>query len=407
VNGATPAALVRLAAASLWNRRGTALLTATAIALSVALLLGVDKLKDGARAGFAATISGTDLVVGARTGPVNLLLYAVFHVGDATAGVSYATYAKVARHPDVEWTIPLSLGDSHRGFRVLGTSGAYFEHYRYGRRRPLAFTAGAPFGDADGAVLGSEVAARLGYRPGDRIVVSHGLGEASFAQHAGHPFRVTGILAPTGTPVDRTVHVSLAALEVIHGGEAGATPREITAFLVGMRSKATVFVMQRALNEYRDEPVLAILPGVALGELWQLVGVADAALSVIAAFVVLAGLLGMMTAILASLGERRREMAVLRSVGAGPAHVFGLLALEAALLALAGALLGLGLAYALIAALGPWLAARYGLDVPLLAPTAYDAACLAAVVLAGVMLGAVPAWRAYRQSLADGLSIRL
>ncbi|MCZ8131979.1 MAG: ABC transporter permease [Steroidobacteraceae bacterium] len=418
--------LLRLAFASLWNRRGTAALTVFAIAVSVALLLGVQKVRTEARESFAATISGTDLIVGARSGPLNLLLYSVFRVGDATANVSYSVYERVARHPDVAWAIPISLGDSHRGFRVMGTSEAYFEHYRFGRKRQLEFQAGKPFHDLYDAVVGADVAAALNYRVGDEIVIAHGIGNVSFAKHDDKPFTIVGVLARTGTPVDRTVHVSLEAIEAIHldwgsgmqapkgarvtaeeARAADLTPKTITAFLVGMESKATVFMMQRALNEYRQEPLLAIIPGVALQQLWELVGVADRALMIIAAFVVLAGLLGMLTAILTSLNERRREMAILRSVGARPGHVFTLLVLESGLLALLGVLVGTALTYGGLAALQPWLEHRFGVFMEIGALGGYDLGILGAVVGTGLLIGAVPAWRAYRNSLADGLTIRV
>jgi putative ABC transport system permease protein len=417
--------LLPLAARSLWNRRVAALLTVFTIAVSVTLLLGVQKLRTEARNSFASTISGTDLIVGARSGPVNLLLYSVFRVGDATANVSWQSYEMVARHPDVAWTIPISLGDSHRGFRVMGTSGAYFEHYRYGARRSFGFSAGGPFQDLHDAVIGAEVARALGYRLDDRITIAHGLGEVSFVEHDDHPFRIVGILERTGTPVDRTVHVSLEAITAIHEdwqgvqaapaigarpGEAAApnlTPASITAFMVGLQSRAAVFQMQRALNDYRGEPLLAIMPGVALQQLWQLVGLADTALLLVAACVVLAGLLGMVTALLTSLNERRREMAILRAVGARPLHVFLLLEFESALLAAAGVLTGFVLTWTTLALAGPLLERQFGLFMEVGAPTGYDLAIAAAVVVAGVLAGLLPAWRAYRNSLADGLSIRL
>ncbi|HSN70312.1 MAG TPA: ABC transporter permease [Steroidobacteraceae bacterium] len=413
-----------LALRSLWNRRGTALLTVFSVAVSVALLLGVEKIRTETRASFANTISGADLIVGARSGALNLLLYSIFRIGDATNNVSWATYRKIADHPDVAWTIPLSLGDSHRGHRVVGTTTAYFEHYRYARTRELAFAAGRPFAAPDEAVLGAEVARVLGYEVGTAITIAHGIGEVSFAPHDDHPFRVVGILAPTGTPVDRSVHVSLEAIEAIHldwqsgmrlpgarpDGAAGApdlTPTAITAFIVGLDSPIATFQMQRAINQYREEPLLAVMPGVALQQLWDLVGVAERALLIVAGFVVLAGLLGMLTAILTTLNERRREMAILRSVGAKPRHVFALFVTEAALLALAGIALGIALVYALLAIARPLLAEHYGIFIAIGGLTRYDLSLLAVVLTAAVVMGAVPAWRAYRVSLADGLSIRI
>lgn len=419
-------AIASLAARSLWNRRTTALLTVFAIGVSVTLLLGVQKMRDAAREGFANTISGTDLIVGARSGPVNLLLYSVFRIGDATANVSWATYQRVARHPDVAWTVPISLGDSHRGFRVMGTSRDYFGHYRFARTHTLQFAQGKPFEDLRDAVLGAEVAETLGYRLGDTLVIGHGLGAVSFAEHDDQPFRVAGILARTGTPVDRTVHVGLEAITAIHvdwqsGMRAPAehrlhaeelrdrdlTPGSITAFLVGMQSKGSVLQMQRALNEYRQEALLAIIPGVALQQLWGIVGIADRTLMIVAAFVVFAGLLGMLTAILTSLNERRREMAILRSVGAHPLHVFALLVSEAGMLAALGVLFGIAATYGLLAVAQPILADRHGIFVAIEGLSGYDFALLGSVVAAALLMGLIPAWRAYRNSLADGLTIRV
>jgi putative ABC transport system permease protein len=395
---------LQLALRSLANRRVTVLLTLAAIAVSVSLLLGVQKLRNAAREGFTSTVSGVDLIVGARSGPLNLLLYSVFRVGDATANVSWDSYQLVANHRDVAWTIPISLGDSHRGFRVLGTNDAYFEHYRIAGGRPLVFGAGKRFADVHDAVLGADVAAELGYALGQSIVIAHGAADVSFAQHDDAPFRVVGILERTGTPVDRTVHVSLDAISAIHEENA---PPGVSAFMVGMRDRTALLTMQRALNEYKKEPLLAIIPGVALKQLWDLIGIADRALMIVAAFVVFAGLLGMLTTILVSLNERRREMAILRSVGARPRHIFTLMVAEAGLLASAGVLAGIAIAYALLAAAQPLLAARYGIFVPLTGLNVSDAAMLAGIVAAALAMGLFPAWRAYRNTLADGLTIRV
>lgn len=418
--------LLRIALASLANRRFTALLTVFAIALSVCLLLAVERVRTEARASFASTISGTDLIVGARSGSVNLLLYSVFRIGNATNNIRWDSFETLSKHPQVKWAIPLSLGDSHRGYRVLGTDTGYFEHYRYGRGQPLQLAQGKPFADLFEVVLGAEVAEALNYKLGDQIVLAHGVATVSLTQHDDKPFRVVGILARTGTPVDRTLHISLAGMEALHvdwqngmpaRGNAKVSaeqardmhlqPKAITAVLLGLKSKVATFAVQRQVNEYRGEPLLAILPGVALQELWSLMGTAEKALFVVSLFVVLTGLIGMLTAILTSLNERRREMAILRSVGARPWHIAGLLVLEALTLALAGAALGLALLYGGIAASQGWVQAQYGLYLPLALPSAYEWSLLGAILGAALLMGGVPAWRAYRQSLADGLSIRL
>jgi putative ABC transport system permease protein len=415
----------RLALLSLWNRRGTVMLTVCGIAVSVALLLGVEKIRTDMRTGFANTISGADLVVGARSGPVNLLLYSIFRIGDATNGVSWDIYRRIAAHPDVAWTIPLSLGDSHRGYRVLGTNNDYFTYYRFAQTRMLEFSAGGQFTGRYDAVLGAEVATALHYTLGQTITLAHGVGEVSFANHTDKPFTVTGVLARTGTPADRTVHVTLEAIEALHSHEsasvslgikppgaappvdAALTPDSITAFIVGLKNRVAAFQIQRDINEFRGEPLLAILPGVTLQQLWEVVGIAETALLVVAGCVVFAGLLGMLTAILTSLNERRREMAILRSVGARPGHVFLLMMSEAALLGGAGVLVGMALLHATVALARPLLESRYGVFLSGNGITTFELLIGGVVVAAALLAGAIPAWRAYRNTLADGLTIRV
>lgn len=416
--------VVRLAMQSLRNRAGTALLTVIAIAFSVMLLLGVEKVRTGARQSFADTISGTDLIVGARTGSIQLLLYSVFRIGNATNNVTWQSYSDIAKRPEVAWIVPLSLGDSHRGFRVLGTSADYFARYRYRHGQSLAFASGKAFSDLYDVVLGADVASSLGYGLGSAIVVAHGAGSVSFVDHADKPFRVVGILQKTGTPVDRTVLVSLEAIEAIHvdwqsgmpiaGQTVSAdaarkmdlSPKAVTAAMIGLNSKLSTFKLQRYINEYQQEPLSAIIPGAALQELWGLVGTAETALSAISAMVVATALLGMVTTILTTLNERRREMSILRSVGATPTTILGLLATEATALTTAGVALGVTMLYAALWCARPFLDRLYGLQISLDAPTGGEWLTLGAIILAGMLSGLIPALRAYRLSVADGMTIK-
>jgi len=417
--------LVVLAARSAWNRRTTLSLTVLAVALSVCMLLGVERLRHDVRASFEQSVSGADLIVGARGSPVQLMLYSVFRIGEATNNMAWSSVQTLAAHPAVAWAIPISLGDSHRGYPVLATSQAYFEHFRYGDRQRLKVAEGRAFGDVLETVLGAEVAAALGYEPGDRITLSHGSGKAGLAEHADKPFTVVGILARTGTPVDRTLHIGLDSMEAIHlDWQSGAqipgvsipaeyvekfdlTPKTVTAVILGLESRAGVFAAQRYVNHFEGEPLMAVLPGVALARLWQVMGIGEQALLAVSALVVVVGLTGLMAVVLASLNERRRELAVLRSVGARPGDVLALLTLEGLGLTLAGAALGFVLLSVLSFGFEPLIQARLGLILAPTAPTLAELELLAAVVGVGLLASLVPGWRAYRLSLADGLTPRL
>ncbi len=410
---------------SLRNRWPTALLAILAIVMSVALILTVEKIRRDARSSFTQTVSGTDLIVGARSGAVQLLLYSVFRIGNATNNISWESVQDIAQRPAVDWMVPLSLGDSHRGYRVVGTDNGFFEHFRYGNDRSLVLAEGRQFDDVFDTVIGSEVAEQLGYTLGQSIVVAHGTGNVGLVEHDQQPFRVSGILARTGTPVDRAVHVSLEGIEAMHvDWQSGAKvrgegtsadvirtmdlkPTAVTALLVGLKSRGMVFREQRAINTYREEPLLAILPGVALQELWGLVGVAESALFIVSVSVVVCGLINLVSVLLAGLNERRREMAILRSSGARPLHVFMLLCIESTLLTIVGVILGLALHYLLTLVGGQWLQHRYGINVPLALPGRNDLMILLSIIVAGFLAGLLPAFSAYRKSLADGMAQRL
>ena len=405
---------ISLVLKSLINRRTTAALTVASIAVSAGLLSVVDRVRTDAQTSFANTISGADLIIGARSGDLNLLLYSVFRIGNPTNNITWNSYREIGARPEVDWTIPISLGDAHRGYRVMGTDAGYFDYYRYADRRPLQFAKGVPFEAPTEAVIGAEVAARLGYDVGREIVVSHGLADTSFLTHDEDPFTVSGILAPTGTPVDRTVHISLSGMDLIHSSGAGRSamradgyePEEITAFLVGLKSKTSIFALQRHVNELQDEPMTAVIPGVALQQLWGLIRVAEYALFGVSAMVVLASVLGLLSTLLVSLNERRREMSVLRSVGARPGHIFALLLSEAAMLALLGALSGLLLLQLGILGIRQYALSEFGIQLSV-GLRAFDLFVLAGILVIAVLVSIIPAWRAYRNSLADGLTVRL
>ncbi len=415
--------ILRLASGSLFARALTVGMTVLAVSLSVALFLGVEKVRTGAKASFADTISGTDLIIGARSGSVQLLLYSVFRIGNATNNLTWESYQDIAARPEVDWIVPISLGDSHRQFRVMGTTPAFFDRYRYRSGQPLAMRDGATMSDLFDTVIGADVAATLGYDVGAPIVVAHGL--ASFSEHEDQPFRVSGILEKTGTPVDRTVIISLEAIEAIHvDWQSGAQipgqstpvdvirqmklePQAITAALIGVKSRLQVFGLQRSINEYPQEPLLAILPGVALQELWQIVGIAETALIGVSAMVVVTALIGMMATIFSSLNERRREMAIFRAMGARPRVILGLLVLEAVLMAAIGAALGLALLYIGLLIGQPFVDRAFGLWLPIQAPTLREVWVVLGVVAAGAVVSIAPALRAYRMSLADGMMVRI
>jgi len=411
--------VIQLALKSLRNRLLTTTLTLVSIALSVTLLVGVENVRAGVRESFAGTIRGTDLIVGARGGTLQLLLSSVFGIGQPAGSVEWSTYRKWADHPAILWTIPISLGDSHRGFRVIGTTDDFYEHFRFRRDGRVTFAEGDRARDRRDVVLGSEVATRLGYRVGDSIIVSHGLRDIGASEHGAHPFVVSGIVARTFTPIDRAVYVTLDGIEEMHGASPPPAafelvnaptepqPRIISAFFVGTRNRMESLNVQREMNTDVREPLTAVIPGVALAELWQGVGNAEIGLKVVAGFTVLIGLIGMLVALYSSLEARRREMAILRAVGARPRTIVSLLVLESGVLSLLGSAAGIALVYLCVFVAQVPVEQRFGLFIPIRALGSTEWTYVAVIVVAGFLIGFIPALKAYRTSLVDGLSPRV
>ena len=417
--------LLRLTWQSLLNRKITVLLTILTLSLSVVLLLSVDSVRSQTKDNFSATVSGTDLIVGARSGAINLLLYSVFHIGNATNNISWQSYEQISQHRKVKWSIPLSLGDSHRDYRVLGTDNNFFSHFRYGKQQALQLQQGKAFASVFEVVLGAEVAAKLGYQVGDSIVVAHGVGNVALVEHDQTPFKVVGILEPTGTPIDRLLMVSLQAIEAIHldwkGGvklpgvnidpdairQEQLQPKQITAFMLGLHSRLSTFHMQRSINNYRQEPLLAILPGLTLQELWQVFRVLENALLAVSALVALSSLIGLLTLMLTNLNERRREMSILRAVGARPMHIFILLCLESMLITLLSIVVGVLGFYLLQTLAAPLIQQHYGISLDRQWLTLWQMQFLAVLLLLGTFVGCLPGIKAYKNALIDGMSVKI
>lgn len=410
--------LISFALSSLRSRGKSLTLTFLSLLISVSVLLSVEHVRLQAQDSFNRTVSDVDLIVGAPSGQLNLMLYTVFRMGSPTNNIGYASYQMLQQLPQVKWAIPLSLGDAHHGYRVLGTNEQYFEHYKFGNKQPLTFSAGQAFSGVFGAVLGADVARALNYQVGDKIVIAHGLGEVSFQHHDDSPFVITGILAPTGTPVDKTVHVSLPGMEAMHlsHGELEAVladqdntqnpaiqPESVTAVMLGLTSKFATFTLQRELNNYPQDRLMAILPGVALSEMWQMMSGVENLLRFISLLILLSSLFGLATMLLASMQQREKEIAVLRIIGAGAGTLFRLILLEALLLAGAASLTACVLVAGAFSLASGWLASHYGMFISANVFTLHSVMVIGAILLATMLCCLLPAIDAYRGAINQRL----
>ena len=410
---------------SVQNRKLTSLLCVASIALSVALLLGVERIKNGARDGFTNTISQTDLIVGAKGGPLQLVLYTVFRIGSPTNNIRFSSYTKIKNLPEVDWTIPISLGDAYRGYRVVGTDENFFKHYRYRRNQKIEVLNGKiPIGIFD-VVLGYEVAQKFQHKTSDSIILSHGISEKSFMDHSVTPFKVVGILNPTATPIDRSIFITLEGMEAMHIGWDKGVPGknstvipenlkkenihigQITSFLLKTKNRIQTLKLQRKIDSFPQDPLMAVIPGLALHQLWKTLSYIENILYLISLCVLAVGLISVIVSLYTSLNERRREIAIFRALGAGAGKVVSLLLVESSLIVLVGTLIGTALLYLCLFMVRPYLESNFSLYLPIQFLSSTELIYLGSILLGGITAGFIPAIKAYRNSLQDGLTIQV
>ncbi|EWH10768.1 antimicrobial peptide ABC transporter permease [Catenovulum agarivorans DS-2] len=392
---------LKLAHKSLRFRKNSVLLTIFAMAISLTVLLGVEHIRQQTKHSFASSVSGIDLIIGTRTSQLNLLLYSVFRIGSPTSNISWQSYKNIRQHPDVRWSIPISLGDSHKSYRVVGTTNDYFKYFKFGDTQQLAFAQGQNFQGTFDVVIGHKVAQLLNYKLGDQITLSHGIGSTSFVNHDKNPFVVSGILQPTGTPVDQSLHVSLAGLEAIHATPQSMpgtlTPKSITAMMIGLDSKTKIFRFQRAINTDPNEPLTAILPGVALAELWQSLSMIEGTLTVISSLVFVSAAIGLGAMLMASIKERTQEVQLLRMLGATPIFIFCFIELEALLITAVSILIAVVILSIAILIGQEHLASQYAVQTDWLILSATSVTTLAQVFVVAAVCSIPAAIVAYRR----------
>ena len=406
--------LFKLTYKSILSRKLTSILLITSIALSTMLLIGVQKIKSSARTSFSSSISGTDLIMGARSGEAQLLLYTIFRQGSPIANISWQSVKQVEALPDVDWIVPLSLGDSHKGYAVLGTTTDYFKHYKYGRKHSLTLKEGHIFNAPLDVVLGYEVAKKLNYRIGDSIYLSHGLAKGNLPVHTQKAFTIVGILNRTGTPVDKTLHIPLTGITAIHINwnqpqlqslsliNVDLTPSSVTGALVGLKSPFSLFSVQQQITNWPDEPLMAIIPGVSLARLWNSISTIDTAFWIISVLVLIISFIGLLLALFMSLNQRKRELAILRTMGAHPTQLSIILTIESLLITFTGVILGLLLMIITGLFLTPILESQFGLVLALTTLSQLELFMALGIVGFGVIIGFIPAILAYKRGLTEG-----
>ena len=467
---------------SLLNRWLSCLLIILTLAFSISLFFTVSRIQESVRSSFQNTISGVDSVVAARGGNLQILLNSVFLIGEPNSTIRWSTFKDITDNNKMNWAVPISLGDSHKGYRVIGTTNNYFKEIKYSSEKDIEFLSGNSFNDVFDVVLGNAVANKLKYNIGAEIIIKHGLSDVgevhtfhsekenhsdhadhddhakheehddhsdhtdhndhakheAYDDHADHSdhadegheghnhenlgFKVTGILKPTGTPIDNAVYVSLAGIEAMHKGWIGnqkvidvsieqimqseLKPKTISAIFVSLKNRTQVFQFQRDLLNYKEEAISSVMPGITLSRLWALTGNVDKAFKIITFFIIIIALLGMIAMTIAGLNGRRREMAILRSVGASPTNIVSLLLVESIIISLISCAIGYILMIVIFSIGKDYLQNNYGIFINSFSIKNYDLQMIISIICAALIATIVPAIQIYKNTLRDGLNVR-
>ncbi|MEY4938443.1 MAG: hypothetical protein RIQ93_178 [Verrucomicrobiota bacterium] len=379
-------------------------ITAGSIALACGLLMCVWMVKTQSQSAFTQTTTGFDAVLGARGSKLQLVLNAIFHLEASAGNLAYADYEAVRRHPAVKTAVPLAVGDNLRGYRLVGTLPELFSNVEYAPGKKYALQPGGKiFGaDAKEAVAGSFAAQRLGLKVGDKFRPFHGLAFDAKAEHA-DDYVLTGILDATNTPVDRVIWIPLRGLQTMSGHDPKAAT-DVSAVLIQLKTPAAGFMLDMMYNKQGNRLTFAYPVGAIIADLFSKISWFDQVLALVAYLVALVAAGSVLASIYNSMSARRRDLAILRALGARRRTIFGAVVAEAACIGALGALLGFAVYFALLTGVAGVIRAQTGvvlnvtawLPVLWITPLAMVALC--------ALGGIVPALKAYRTPVAETLA---
>jgi putative ABC transport system permease protein len=403
---------------SILNRKTVFLLSLFSIAISVVLLLGIDRTIKAGKSHFLNTINETDMIVASSNGSLDIFLNLVFHIGDGLKEVGYSSYEDISKFDEVEWSVPLSVGDSFRGFDVVSTNTDFFKHYKYSSGKLLEFESGGNFSNFFDLILGADVAKKLHLRVGDKVYLSHSQSNSKKTHiHKNRAFTVSAILKKSSTPNDSLVFMQLKADEAIHLewqsgrfvdmnisseelSQMNIKPKHISGMLLGLKYRSQILEAEDKIDNYKGENLKAVIPAKALTKLYKLMENLQEILMFISSMVFIAAIFTMLSSMFSTLNDRRREIAILRSLGASVKVVFTLFATESFLVVLGGIIVGNILLSLLIFLLDSNVNISY-------LPDLYELLMLGIIMLIAVVASVIPAIRSYKYSLKDGLTVKI
>ncbi len=395
----------------LWNRKLTTALTIVSVALGVGLISAVLTLRDETQRRFEEEGQAFDIVIGAKGNPLQLVLSTVYFLDAPTGNMEMETYEALKEHEDVVAAFPVGMGDSYGGYRIIGVTRDLME-FSWGDRTPYALSSGRYFEAPFEAVVGANVARETGLKLGDTFVGTHGfVSSASAEVHEDLPYTVVGMLERSGSPNDRGIFCDLQSVwnahdhghEEDHEEEGHQHHEEITAALIKLASPALRFEFKDMVN--RKYNAMAAVPIQEIQKLYeQLLGTAKLVLLAIGYLVVAISALSILIGLYMAILQRKRDLAIMRALGATRGEIFGAVIIEAFWVSLLGIFLGWFMGTSVCAALNSYLVSQIGFHVPPVRISADLISAYSAVLFMGLLAGILPAWQAYRTNVARDLA---
>jgi len=399
---------------SIQNRKITFLLSVISISISVVLLLGVDKAIKSSKAHFLNTINSTDIIVASSNGSLDILLNLIFHISDPLKEMSFKSFEDIKSFDEIKWGVPLSIGDTFKGFDVVSTDKNYFKYYKYSYSKSLKFEQGRSFEGFYDVIVGNKVAKKLHLRIGDDIHLSHGKHHHKHI-HKNRAFKIVGILKKSMTPNDESVFIQLKADEAIHIewqsghfvdmhisseklAKMDIKPKHISGMLLGLKNRSAILSVEDKINHYRGENLKAVIPAKALSKLYKLMKNLQELLMMISGAVFVAAIFTMLSSMFATLNERRREIAIFRSLGASIKIIFLLFAIESFLVISSGIIVGVVIV-AILSIFAPF-DISYNIDI-------YEFFMLFSMIIIALFASIFPAIKSYKNALQDSLMVRV
>lgn len=412
------------------QRKLSAALTIISTLLGVALVIAILVIKQESEDAFNQTATGYELIVGPKGSPLQVTLNTIYHIGLPVNNMPYRTYDLISKDRRVKLAIPYVMGDNYKNFRIIGTSEKFFTEFEYQKGKRYSFQTGRQFENENEAVIGNDVAEKTGMKIGDTFIGSHGVEAYEYAEeHDEHKFTVTGILNKTFTPNDKVIFIPMesvwemhyhgeeeSTIDTIHSGhEHGEVhkhefPEErktITSILVSLKSPVYFDLLRRQINDDKFEGInaQAIIPVLEIMQLFEIIGNINSVLLIVAYMVIIVAVISILVSIYNTINERKRDIAIMRALGASRGKIFGMIILEGLFISFIGAILGVFAGHLAVYVFSPLISAKTGILITGLTFNIFELYLVLGTIILSVLVSILPAVKAYRTDVAKNLSL--